>query len=679
MLLQYIKGVGPKRLKLLNRLGVFTDADLLSYFPRRYEDRSRIVPMAFLKDGETATVRVFVKDVREQTPKKGMSVLKAYVGDESGNGAAVWFNQPFLKKQILPGQQLFLTGKAQSRFGQTQIAVADYQVVGGEEESLRGAGITPVYPLTEGLSQKFFREIIRQLLNQPRNQEKDLYPEAFRIRHGLISRAEALSSIHFPEDWDCLRRARKRLVFDELLLVQLALVISRRQVKRERDGVAHIQKGDLVSRWLEALPFGLTAAQKRVMEEVRRDMEAPSSMQRLIQGDVGSGKTAVAAFALLKAAENGRQSALMAPTEILARQHFETLLKWFAPLGIRTGLVTGGASSGGKKAELESVSSGQTQVVVGTHALFQESIRFHNLTLLVIDEQHRFGVRQRAMMEEKGFTADVLVMSATPIPRTLALTLYGDLDISSLDELPPGRKPVKTFCVLERARGKLQRFIGESLDKGRQIYVVCPLIEESEVLDLKNAKDVRESYAQIFPGYSVGLLHGRMKPAEKAEVMDGFVRGTVHALVTTTVIEVGVNVPQATVMVVESAERFGLAQLHQLRGRVGRGADQSYCVLVTETRNPVALKRLKLMTETNDGFKLAEEDMALRGPGEFFGSRQHGLPDFKLAKMPEDAPVLEAARQAAVCLLQEDPTLEWAENERLRREVRRLMDVMVTI
>jgi ATP-dependent DNA helicase RecG len=677
--LQYIKGIGPKRLKLLNRLGVFTDTDLLNYFPRRYEDRSRIVPLAFLTDEETATVKVFVKDVREQTPKKGMTVLKAYVGDESGNGTAVWFNQPFLKKQILPGSQMLLTGKAQCRFGQRQITVTDYVAANDPVELLEGARIVPVYPLTEGLSQKFFREIIRQALNRPRDEEEDLYPEEFRNRYGLIPRAEAARSIHFPEDEDSFRRARKRLAFDEFFLVQLALIISRNQMKREHGGVAHTRQGDLIPRWLEALPFALTAAQRRVMEEVRRDMESLSSMQRLVQGDVGSGKTAVAAFALLKAVENGCQGALMAPTEILARQHFETLFKWFAPLGVRIGLLTGALSSGGKKAEMESVSSGEAQVVIGTHALFQENIRFHNLTLLVIDEQHRFGVKQRALMEEKGFAADVLVMSATPIPRTLALTLYGDLDISSLDELPPGRKPVETFCVLERARGKLRRFIGESLGKGRQVYVVCPLIEESETLDLKNAKEVREGYAQIFPGYSVGLLHGRMKPAEKAEVMDGFVRGAVHVLVTTTVIEVGVNVPRATVMVIESAERFGLAQLHQLRGRVGRGADQSYCIMVTETKNPVALKRMKLMTQTNDGFRLAEEDMVLRGPGEFFGSRQHGLPDFKLAKMPEDAPLLESARQAAVRLLQEDPLLRSAENRRICREVGALMDAMVTI
>jgi ATP-dependent DNA helicase RecG len=677
--LQYIKGIGPKRLKLLNRLGVFSDTDLLNYFPRRYEDRSQIVPLAFLTDGQTATVKVFVKDVREQTPKKGMTVLKAYVGDESGNGTAVWFNQPFLKKQILPGSQMLLTGKAQCRFGQREIVAADYQAANDPDELLEGARIIPVYPLTEGLSQRFFREVIRQLLSRPRDKEEDLYPEEFRERYGLIPRAEAARSIHFPEDEDSFHKARKRLVFDELFLVQLALIISRNQMKREDGGVAHTRNGDLVPRWLEALPFALTAAQRRVMEEVRRDMESLSSMQRLVQGDVGSGKTAVAAFALLKAVENGCQSALMAPTEILARQHFETLFKWFAPLGVRIGLLTGALSSGGKKAEMESVSSGETQVVVGTHALFQENIRFRHLTLLVIDEQHRFGVKQRALMEEKGFTADVLVMSATPIPRTLALTLYGDLDISSLDELPPGRKPVETFCVLERARGKLQRFIGECLGKGRQVYVVCPLIEESETLDLKNAKEVRESYARIFSGYSVGLLHGRMKPAEKAEVMEGFVQGRIHVLVTTTVIEVGVNVPQATVMVVESAERFGLAQLHQLRGRVGRGEDQSHCILVTETKNPVALKRMKLMTQTNDGFKLAEEDMVLRGPGEFFGSRQHGLPDFKLAKMPEDAPLLESARQAAVQLLEEDPLLRSAEHRRIGREVGSLMDAMVTI
>jgi ATP-dependent DNA helicase RecG len=686
-----MKGIGPKRMRLLNKLGLYTDADLLAYYPRRYEDRSQIQSMAFLEDGAMATVEVLVRALEERTVKKGLVLLKAHVRDGSGDGSAVWFNQPFLKKQIMPGTRMLLTGKAQCRFGKKEIAVTDFQVMGDETEPLHGARIVPFYPLTEGLSQKFFREILHRLLDRMQTSkeapgetpeetsEETLYSKAFLNEIGLIRRMDALRWIHFPGNEDDLKQARKRLVFDEFFLIQLALMISRNQTKRENGGIAHAPDGDLIARWMRALPFALTAAQQRVVREIRGDMEAPLSMQRLVQGDVGSGKTAVAAYALLKAAENGRQGALMAPTEILAKQHYETLFKWFAPLGIQLGFVTGALSQGRKRAALEDIASGYSQVVVGTHALFQTQARFKNASLLVIDEQHRFGVRQRALLEDKGLFADVLVMSATPIPRTLALTLYGDLDISLLDELPPGRKPVETLCILDRARDKLRHFMKNKLDKGQQIYVVCPLIEESEVLDLKNAKDIHEDYVRMWPGYAAGLLHGRMKPAEKEAVMEGFSKGEIRMLVTTTVIEVGVNVPKATVMVVESAERFGLAQLHQLRGRVGRGSDQSYCILVTETKNPVALTRLKLMTQINDGFKLAEEDMILRGPGEFFGSRQHGLPEFKLAKLPEDASLLDLARNSAARVLREDPRLSASEHQRLAEEIRHLMDAMVRI
>jgi ATP-dependent DNA helicase RecG len=666
-------------MKLLNKLGLYTDADLLAYYPRRYEDRSRVQSMAFLEDGASATVDVLVQAVEERVVRKGLVLLKAYVRDGSGDGSAVWFNQPFLKKQMTPGTRMLLTGKAQCRFGRNEITVTDFQVMGDETEPLHGARIVPFYPLTDGLSQKFFREILHQLLNRRQNSEETLYSEMFLNEMGLIRRMDALRRIHFPGNEDDLKQARKRLVFDEFFLIQLALMISRNQAKQENVGIAHAADGDLIARWMNTLPFALTAAQRRVVKEIRRDMETPLSMQRLVQGDVGSGKTAVAAYALLKAAENGRQGALMAPTEILAKQHYETLFKWFAPLGIRLGFMTGALSLGRKRAALEDIASGHSQVVVGTHALFQAQARFKNVSLLVIDEQHRFGVRQRALLEDKGLFADVLVMSATPIPRTLALTLYGDLDISLLDELPPGRRPVETLCILERARNKLRHFMEDKLNKEQQIYVVCPLIEESEVLDLKNAKDIHESYVRIWPRYAIGLLHGRMKPAEKEAVMEGFTKGEIQVLVTTTVIEVGVNVPSATVMVVESADRFGLAQLHQLRGRVGRGSTQSYCILVTETKNPVALTRLKLMTQTNDGFKLAEEDMILRGPGEFFGSRQHGLPEFKLAKLPEDVSLLDLARNSAARVLREDPRLGAPENRRLAEEIRHLMDAMVRI
>ncbi|MFY9377110.1 MAG: ATP-dependent DNA helicase RecG, partial [Peptococcia bacterium] len=433
----------------------------------------------------------------------------------------------------------------------------------------------------------------------------------------------------------------------------------------------------LCERFVENLPFRLTGAQERVISEVRADMEGEKPMQRLVQGDVGSGKTVIAAWVMLKAIGGGYQGVMMAPTEILAIQHYEALVKWFTPLGVHVALLTGGLSPKEKEATLAGIASGHYQAIVGTHALIQENVSFAKAGVIVIDEQHRFGVRQRGILEEKSINPDVLVMTATPIPRTLAMTLYGDLDISSLDELPPGRKPIITYCIAERARPKVNAFILKRLSEGAQVYVVCPLIEESELMDIQNATDRYEQLRDLVKPHKVGLLHGRMPPKDKDKIMQEFKEGKLRVLVSTTVIEVGVDVPNATVMIIENAERFGLAQLHQLRGRVGRGDKQSYCLLVTPSTQPLALERLKIMTETNDGFKLAEEDLRLRGPGEFFGNKQHGLPEFKLADLARDGEILLQARKMALQVLKEDPTLDKVEHKNLSNKVWNLIKNMV--
>lgn len=674
MELHYLKGIGPRRIRLLHQMGIDSAEELLYHFPRRYEDRTKLLTISQLVPGEVNTLKAEITGIETQPIRKNLSLLKAILRDPTGFAVATWFNQPFLKQKLHTGQFILLTGKVQIRFGNREILVQDYELLNETGEEALGR-IVPVYPSVEGLNQGVFRMAIAQILESDL-QIEDFEPDAFRQKHRLIGRQEALRAIHCPDDWEILEQARRRLIFDEFFLLQLALG-RMRSGEQQKKGIQHLGNEYLTRPWLAALPFKLTEAQKRVIEQVKADMGASHSMRRLIQGDVGSGKTVVAAWALLRAVETGHQAAMMAPTEILARQHFETLSAWFEPLGIHVGLLKGSLSSGKKNEIIEALKQGHLHIAVGTHALFQEAVVFNNLSLLVIDEQHRFGVRQRAMLEEKGITPDMLVMSATPIPRTLALTVYGDLDISSLDEMPPGRMPVQTLCILEKARPKLNALLEREIAKGFQVYMVCPLIEETELADLQNAKQLYTALSAAMPHVKVGLLHGRMNSTEKDTVMAAFEKGNIQLLVSTTVIEVGVNVPRATVMVVENAERFGLAQLHQLRGRVGRGGDQSYCILVTKTTEPISLKRLKLMTETNDGFRLAEEDMLLRGPGEFFGTRQHGLPEFRIAQLPDDRRLLEEARGAALDLLQQDPLLQKPEHGQLNQLIMQKMAEMV--
>jgi len=674
--LQYLKGIGPRRTKLLAKLGIYDELDLLYHFPRKYEDRSRLKPLSQLVNNETETTSGMIARLEEVMPRKGLTILKAYLRDGTGQAVAVWYNQRYLKKKLKPGTEIIVTGKVSYRFGQREIAVTEFEEVDGQD-SVNTGRIVPFYPSTEGLNQKVWREVIYQVCLRRLNEIPEIFTEKQLTEFNLLKIDEALRFIHFPPDPETLQRARFRLIFEEFFVLQLALATIRRSSEIVRGGITHTTEETYCKQLLEVLPFKLTGAQERVIREIRSDMEAPKPMQRLIQGDVGSGKTVVAAWTMLKAIGGGYQGVMMAPTEILAQQHYNTLTKWFAPLGVRVALLTGGLSTKEKADLLEGIETGYYQAIVGTHALIQENVSFANTGVIIIDEQHRFGVRQRALLEEKGTNPDVLVMTATPIPRTLAMTLYGDLDISNLDELPPGRKPVVTYCLAERARPKINAFILKHLAAGAQIYVVCPLIEESEVLDIKNVTELAEKLQELIKPKKVGLLHGRMANKEKDAIMQEFKEGKIQVLVSTTVIEVGVDVPNATVIIIENAERFGLAQLHQLRGRVGRGDKQSYCLLVTPSNNPTALERLKIMTETNDGFKLAEEDLRLRGPGEFFGNKQHGLPEFRLADLARDGDILVKARRLALQVLKEDPTLDKPEHKNLSSTVWNLIKNMV--
>ncbi|WP_459910791.1 ATP-dependent DNA helicase RecG [Desulfotomaculum defluvii] len=646
--IQYAKGVGPQRAIQLERLGIYTIWDLLYHFPREYQDRSIIRPAHSFAQGDIATVRGTVISAQESKPRRGLTITKLALQEGAGTFYAVWFNQPYIKKQYPPGKKLLITGKVERRYSIPQIQVTDHEVV-GEDEGLHSGRIVPIYPLTEKLNQRFMRSLLKTTLEQVGSLAEEFLPDAILDKYNLPCLPEALREIHFPERQESCQRARRRFVLEELFLFQLGLSLQKGRIhKKTKDH--QYTKEILTDRLTQSLPFELTEAQKRVWQEIQEDLTSPFPMNRLLQGDVGSGKTIIAALALCKAAGAGLQGALMAPTELLAEQHAKGIQKLLEPLGLKVALLTG-STRRGRKEILQSVADGKIQVIIGTHALISEGVSYQNLGLIVVDEQHRFGVRQRAALQDKGVVPDVLVMTATPIPRTLALTLYGDLDVSVIDELPPGRQRIKTYHLsLERA-GKAVGFIKQQILEGRQAYVVCPLVEESEKIDTQAAVDLYERLKKALTGFTVGLLHGRMKALEKESIMNDFRQGTLELLVSTTVIEVGVDVPNATVMVIWDAQRFGLAQLHQLRGRVGRGSYQSYCLLVGNPSTPEARERIAAMCRTQDGFDLAEEDLKLRGPGEFFGTRQSGLPEFKIANLIRDGQEIEQAKKEAEALL----------------------------
>lgn len=640
-----LKGIGKQRALDLQKLGIVTVGDLLGHYPYRYEDRSHLKPLQDMQEGDTETVLGTIVQAQDLYPRRGLKLLRVSLRCADGNAVLVWFNQNHLKGKLQPGLQIVATGKV-GKGHVRQISVSDFELLEDADDLRSFQRIIPVYRGTERNSSKAIRNYIEQVLQQEIAGLDEFLPEEQIGQYHLLGYREAVRQIHFPDDWQQLNMARHRLVFDEFL--ELTLGLQLHSIIEKKAGIAHEKAEPLAGQFFRQLPFALTNAQKKVILEIKKDMERPAAMKRLVQGDVGSGKTMVAVYALLKAVAGGYQAVLMAPTEILAEQHYLNLKGMLEPLGVTPELLTGSLSKKEREVVYDKLRDGNCKLVVGTHALIQKQVQFANLGVVVIDEQHRFGVRQRLALENKGRAPDVLVMTATPIPRSLALTLYGDMDLSIIDELPPGRQTVKTYCIGEAKREELYRFLGQQIAAGYQIYVVCPLVEESEKMDLENATQLADHLAaNVFPQYAIGLLHGKMHPRDKAEIMEQFRSGNLQILVSTTVIEVGVDVPNANVMVIENAERFGLAQLHQLRGRVGRGSSQAHCFLVAEPKTEEGKRRMAVMVKSSDGFAIAEEDLLLRGAGEVLGTRQHGLPDLKIADLVHDVKILEQSRQLA--------------------------------
>jgi ATP-dependent DNA helicase RecG len=685
--IQYAKGVGPKRAALLARLGVATVEEALWYVPRRYEDRSSLLPIGTLAPGMTATVSGTVGRVRlNRIPRRRMTVLNVTIEDGTGALQCVYFNQPYLEDVFTPGRKVMVSGTVLAgRKGWTDLRmdVPQYEVLDEEDAPLHVGRIVPIYPETKGLTSRQFRALTKGLLDHYLDGMTDVVPDAVRSRQQLLPIRTALREVHFPQspaDLEALNRgvtpAHRRMAFEEFFLLQLGLASQQQSVREEAKNVRFDPATPLNGRLRALLPFRLTQAQERVLADIQRDMGSPRPMNRLIQGDVGCGKTVVALQAMVTVCGSGCQAALMVPTEILAEQHYLNMRRLLEPLGLTPALLTGGGAPKTRAAVRKQIEAGTAHIVIGTHALIQKHVQFSKLGLVVIDEQHKFGVLQRRTLLAKGYRPDVLVLTATPIPRTLAMTVYGDLDVSVIDALPPGRKPIRTKVFEEPERARAYRFAQQEVRDGRQVYIVYPLVEESEKIDLRAAVEGAERLQRsIFRSVQVGLLHGRMKGEEKERTMASFKAGEVRVLVSTTVIEVGVDVPNATVMLVEHAERFGLAQLHQLRGRVGRGAQQSYCLLLAslagDEAGSAARRRLDVMVRSNDGFVIAEEDLRLRGPGEFFGSRQWGVPEFRVANLIRDHALLEQARREAMALVQADPHLSASGHRAARDAMKR--------
>ena len=665
--IKYIKGVGPARAEVLNSIGIFTLGDVLTYFPRGHEDRAEVKPIAELVDGEDALISAFaLTRVAEIRVRPHLTLCKLTVRDETGSCQITWYNQKYLRNTIKLNTRYKFYGKV-SKKG----AKADIQSPVFEEESVsKSTGrIVPIYPLTYNLTQNTIRNVIENALNSVEGELEETLPDYLVEKYKLLSTNEAIRQIHFPDSFEMFNRARTRLAFEELLSMQLALLSLKNKYEVNKPGIK-FDKNVHMSDVIDKLPFKLTKAQLRVLEEIDNDMEKDKPMNRLLQGDVGSGKTIVALISAYKAVKCGHQAVIMAPTAILATQHLESSKEVLEQFGIRTELLVSGISKKKKEDILERLANGEIDVLIGTHAVLEENVVFKNLGLVVTDEQHRFGVRQRSIVAEKGNNPDVLVMTATPIPRTLALILYGDLDISIIDELPPNRKKIETYAVTKSYEQRVNNFIAKNIDEGRQCYIVCPLVEENDEIDAQSVLELFEDYkTKVFSNYRVEYLHGKMRPKEKDEIMDRFKNGEIDILISTTVIEVGVNVPNANIMVIENAERFGLAQLHQLRGRVGRGEYQSYCILKYKGSSPIVKERMKVISSTNDGFVISEKDLELRGSGEFFGTKQHGIPEFKIANLFEDIDLLKQVQAIAIQIINEDKTLEKEDNILLKKMV----------
>lgn len=665
--IQYVKGIGPKKAEKLNKLGIYTIKDLLYYFPRQFEDRSIIKKIAQLEDEEKVTVKALITNIESYTPKKGMTITRIDVKDDTGFAKLTFFNREYIKNTFRVGDSILAFGKVKKNGRFVELNSCELEYLSASPKNI--GKLVPVYPLSYGVTNKDIMNTVRMVFESKDIKIPEYMPEYILKKYRLCGIEYAIKNIHFPKDKESLKIALYRLIFEELLVLQLGLFMYKGGSSDEK-GIL-FKRNQRLDEVLKSLPFSLTRAQNRALNEIIDDMCSEKVMNRLVQGDVGSGKTVVALLALAECVFNGYQGALMAPTEILAQQHYESFTETFEDIGINVELLTGSVTKKQKEGILQRAKDGEIDILIGTHALIEDNVEFKNIGLVITDEQHRFGVRQRGKLSSKGESPDILVMTATPIPRTLALILYGDLDISIIDELPPGRQPIETIAVEKKKRGKVYNsLVRREVDNGRQVYIVCPLVEESETLDITSATETAEEIKRdFFPDLRVGLLHGKMKPSEKDTIMTAFKNHELDILVSTTVIEVGVNVPNSTLMIIENAERFGLAQLHQLRGRVGRGKHQSYCVLIYGSNSEVCRKRMNIMEETNDGFKISEKDLEIRGPGEFFGTMQHGVPELKVANLFKHMKILKTVQQEARIIIGEDPTLDFKEYRGLKREI----------
>lgn len=668
--IKYLKGVGERRAAMLSRLGVSDVNALVRLYPRIYEDWSQIKSINEAQIGEICCIKGIVgSPVRKNLIRKGLTLYKTEITDGSGIMGITIFNSRFAAEKLTEGDEFLFFGRVGGNLYRKEMNSPEIEPAEGADR------IRPIYPQTHGLNSKMIEKLVRTALTECRDELVDPIPLWLREKYCLMNLPDSLWNIHFPKNPDYLEEARRRLIFEELLILQLGLEKMRSQTQKNAGAVI---ERDFSNEYFSHLPFSPTGAQRRAVKEAMRDMMSGRQMNRLLQGDVGSGKTAVAAALVYSTAKNSMQSALMAPTEVLAEQHYKTFLKLFDGCSINVELLTGSDTAAQKRRKKEALKAGEIDLLIGTHAIIQSDVEFKSLALVITDEQHRFGVKQRNALGEKGENPHLYVMSATPIPRTLALIIYGELDISILDELPPGRQKIETYAVTSVLRQRAYNYVKKHLDAGRQGYIICPLVDEGES-DTELASAVKyadELQRGDFRGYTVGLMHGKMRSADKKKVMESFSNGETQLLVSTTVIEVGVDVPNAVIMVIENAERFGLSQLHQLRGRIGRGQYKSTCILITDAKNDTAQRRMKVMETTTDGFKIADEDLKLRGPGEFFGSRQHGLPEMKIADMLEDRSTLEETQRAAKEIIAHDPELSLPESAALKNEIQRLFDAV---
>ena len=668
--IKYLKGVGERRAAMLSRLGVSDVNALVRLYPRVYEDWSRIKSINEAQIGEICCIKGIVgSPVRKNLIRKGLTLYKTEITDGSGIMGITIFNSRFAAEKLTEGDEFLFFGRVGGNLYRKEMNSPEIEPAEGADR------IRPIYPQKHGLNSKMIEKLVRTALTECRDELVDPIPLWLREKYCLMNLPDSLWNIHFPKSPDYLEEARRRLIFEELLILQLGLEKMRSQTQNNAGAII---ERDFSEEYFSHLSFSPTGAQRRAVKEAMRDMMSGRQMNRLLQGDVGSGKTAVAAALVYSAAKNSMQSALMAPTEVLAEQHYKTFLKLFEGCSINVELLTGSDTAAQKRRKKEALKAGEIDLLIGTHAIIQSDVEFKSLALVITDEQHRFGVEQRNALGEKGENPHLYVMSATPIPRTLALIIYGELDISILDELPPGRQKIETYAVTSELRQRAYNYVKKHLDAGRQGYIICPLVDEGES-DTELASAVKyadELQRGDFRGYTVGLMHGKMKSVDKKKVMESFSNGETQLLVSTTVIEVGVDVPNAVIMVIENAERFGLSQLHQLRGRIGRGQYKSTCILITDAKNDTAQRRMKVMETTTDGFKIADEDLKLRGPGEFFGSRQHGLPEMKIADMLEDRSTLEETQRAAKEIMARDPELSSPESTALKNEIQRLFDAV---